>query len=143
MDLMFDGQFVIRTKAVRCIGEEWDVSLVLGVDTIPSQVFGHRQVRQKQTVIPLSAPKPQTIDEEAEAVRGYVSDACSPSEGICDAEAVQVENAQTWEEAGLENPFSPTSNVQSPTAMESVMEIWKFLQAQPNMQPVLLFLVNA
>ena len=32
---------------------------------------------------------------------------------------VQVEDAQTWEDAGLENPFSPASVVQSPTAMES------------------------
>ena len=104
---------------MRRIDEEWDVSRVLGVDTIPSQVFGHGQVRHKHRVIPLSAPKPQTSDEEAEAVRGDVSDGYSPSEGICDAETVQVEDAQTWEEAGLENPFSPTSAVQSPTAMES------------------------
>ena len=78
MDLIFDSQIVIRTKTVRRIGEEWDTTLVLGVDTITSQVFGHRQVRHKQTVIPLRAPAPQTIDEDAEAVCGYVSeDWCS------------------------------------------------------------------
>ena len=43
MDLLYDGHGVIRTKAVRRIGEEWDATLVLGLDTIPSQVFGHRQ----------------------------------------------------------------------------------------------------
>ena len=110
MDLIFDGQNVIKTKAVRRIGEEWDVALVLGVDTIPSQVFGHWQVKHKQqTVIPLSAPVPQMIDEDAEAVRGYVSDGYSPSEGIDAQDEVQVGDAQTWEEAGLENPFSPAS----------------------------------
>jgi len=82
MGLIFDGQIVISTKAVRRIGEEWDATLVLGVDTITSQVFGLRQVRHKQTAIPLRTPAPQTIDEDAEAVRGYVSDGYSPSEGI-------------------------------------------------------------
>ena len=78
MDLIFDGQIVISTKAVRRIGEEWDATLVLGVDTITSQVFGLRQVRHKQTAIPLRTPAPQTIDEDAGAVRGYVSDGYFP-----------------------------------------------------------------
>ena len=34
-----DGQGVVRTKAVRRIGEEWDAALVLGVEIMPSQVF--------------------------------------------------------------------------------------------------------
>ena len=109
MDLLFDGQSVIKTKAVRRIGEEWDAALVLGVDIIPSQVFGHRQIKHKQTVIPLSAPKPQEIDVEAEAVRDYASDGYSPTEMAEEQQAVLDEGARTWEEAGLENPFSPTA----------------------------------
>ena len=119
MDLLFYGQSVIKTKAVRRIGEEWDVTLVFGVDTIPSQVFGHRQIRHKQTVIPLSAPRPQTLDEEAEAVRDYASDGYSPSEMAEGQPAVLVGNAQTWEGAGLDNPVSPMTEVQSQTEMES------------------------
>ena len=34
-----DGQGVVRTKAVRRIGEEWDAAVVLGVEIMPSQVF--------------------------------------------------------------------------------------------------------
>ena len=30
-----------------------------------------------------------------------------------------IRDAQTWEEAGLENPFSPLADVQSQTEMES------------------------
>ena len=57
MDLLStDGQSVVRTKAVRRIGEEWDATLVLGVEIRPSQVFGHRQMKRKQKVIPLDAP---------------------------------------------------------------------------------------
>ena len=108
MDLLFDGQSVIKTKAVRRIGEEWDAALVLGVDIIPSQVFGHRQIKHKQTVIPLSAPKPQEIDVEAEAVRDYASDGYSRTEMAEEQQAVLDEGAQT-EEAGLEDPFSPTA----------------------------------
>ena len=40
--LTTDGQSVIRTKAVRRIGEEWDATLVLGVEITPSQVLGYR-----------------------------------------------------------------------------------------------------
>eukprot|EP00435_Cladocopium_sp_Y103_P072800 s475_g41.t1 len=83
MDLIStDGSSVVRAKAVRRIGDEWDASLVLGVDLIPSQVFGHRQGRGKLTVIPLNAPAPQAIGIEAEAVRDYVSEGYSPSEGV-------------------------------------------------------------
>ena len=37
-------------------------------------MFGHRQIRRKQTVVPLGAPGPLKVDEEAEAVRDCVSD---------------------------------------------------------------------
>eukprot|EP00435_Cladocopium_sp_Y103_P025328 s3318_g6.t1 len=115
MDLIStDGQTVVKTKAVRRIGEEWDAALVLGVDMIPSQVFGHRQVKNKQTIIPLAPPQPQQVDEAAEAVRDFVSEGYSPSEGREAPDEAQLEDAQTWENAGLENPFSPMS----PTTME-------------------------
>ena len=108
MDLLtMDGQSVIRTKAVRRIGEEWDATLVLGVEVTPSQVFGYIQMKRKQKITPLDAPIPQAIDEEAEAVRDYQSDGYSASEPANDhgegQQAVQ-DGAQTWEEAGLENP---------------------------------------
>ena len=49
------------------------------------------------------------IDEETEAVRDYVSEGYPASEPADDRgegqQAVQ-EGAQTWEEAGLENPMS-------------------------------------
>ena len=86
---IFDGQIVIRTKTVRRNGEEWDATPVPGVDTIISQVFGHWQVRYKQTVIPLRVPAPQAIDENAEAVGGYVSNGYSPSERIGAPDNVQ------------------------------------------------------
>ena len=115
MDLIStDGQSVVRTKTIRRIGDEWDVTLVLGMDVTPSQVFGHRQIRRKQTIVPLGAPSPQKVDEEAEAVRDYVSEGYSPSEGL-EAHADDPTNeARTWEEAGLENPFSPVSGLQTP-----------------------------
>jgi len=48
MDLLTsDGQSVIRTKAVRRIGNEWDATLVLGVEIMPSQAFGHRRMKRK------------------------------------------------------------------------------------------------
>ena len=53
-----DGQSVVRTKAIRRIGYEWDATLVLGMDVTPSQVSGHREIRRKQTVVPLDAPGP-------------------------------------------------------------------------------------
>ena len=113
MDLLtMDGQSVIRTKAVRRIGEEWDATLVLGVEITPSQVFGYIQMKRKQKITPLDAPIPQAIDEEAEAVRDYQSDGYSASEPANDhgegQQAVQ-DGAQTWEEAGLENPMSPAA----------------------------------
>ena len=110
--LTTDGQRVIRTKAVRRIGEEWDATLVLGVEITPSQVLGYRQMKRKQKVIPLDAPIPQAIDEETEAVRHYESEGYSASEPANDCgegqQAVQ-EGTQTWEEAGLENPMNPAS----------------------------------
>ena len=120
MDLISaDGQSVVRTKAIRRIGDEWDATLVLGMDVTPSQVSGHRQIRRKQTVVPLGAPGPQKVDEDAEAVRDYVSEGHSPSEGP-EANADDPPNeARTWEEAGLENPFSPVSGLQTPLAVES------------------------
>ena len=55
MDLFFaDGLSVVRTKANRRIGDEWDATLVLGIDRIRSQVFGHGQIRHKQTIVPFS-----------------------------------------------------------------------------------------
>ena len=41
--LLYVAYFMIRTEAVRRIGEEWDATLVLGVEIIPSQVFGYRR----------------------------------------------------------------------------------------------------
>ena len=69
-------------------------------------------------MIPLSAPAPQVIDEEAEAVRGYISDGYSASEGFDAQERRQIGDAQTWEEAGLENHFSPVAGEDTPRAME-------------------------
>eukprot|EP00435_Cladocopium_sp_Y103_P030011 s1403_g7.t1 len=110
-------QNVVRTKAVRRIGEEWDATLVLGVEMIPSQVFCHRQVKPKQTILPLQAPARNAIDDDAEAVRDYyVSEGYSPSAGDQDDE--QLRDARTWEEAGLENPFSPAATPQSPSTKE-------------------------
>ena len=112
--LTTDGQSVIRTKAVRRIGEEWDATLVLGVEITPSQVLGYRQMKRKQKVIPLDAPIPQAIDEGAEAVRDYESEGYSASEPANDCgegeQAVQ-EGAQTWKEAGLEKPYEPSISV--------------------------------
>ena len=66
----------------------------------------------KQKVIPLDAPIPQAIDEEAEAVRDYESEGYLASEPANDhgegQQAIQ-DGAQTWEEAGLENPMSPAA----------------------------------
>ena len=105
---------VVRTKAIRRIGDEWDATLVLGMDVTPSQVFGHRQIRRKQTIVPLGAPGPQKVDEEAEAVRDYVSEGYSPSEGPEAHAEDPTTEARTWEEAGLENPFSPVTGLQTP-----------------------------
>ena len=38
--LTSDGQSVIRTKAVRRIGNEWDATLVLGVEIMPVKLLG-------------------------------------------------------------------------------------------------------
>ena len=43
-----DGQSVVRTKAIRRIADEWDATLVLGMDVTPSQVFGYRQIRRSK-----------------------------------------------------------------------------------------------
>ena len=114
-----DGQSVVRTNAMRRIGDEWDATLVLGMDVTPSQVFGHRQIRRKQAVVPLGAPSPQKVDEDAEAVRDYVSEGYSPSEGPEVHADDPTNEARTWEEAGLENPFSPVEGLQTPLNMES------------------------
>ena len=58
------------------------------------------------------------IDEKAEAVRAYVSDGYSSSKGIDAQEKRPIRDAQTWEEAGLENPFSPVTGEETPRAME-------------------------
>ena len=121
MDLIStDGQNVVRTKAIRRIGDEWDATLVLGMDVTPSQVFGHRQIRRKQTIVPLGAPGPQKVDEDAEAVRDYVSEGYSPSEGPEAHAEDPTTEARTWEEAGLENPFSPVTGLQTPVSQTPV-----------------------
>ena len=113
MDLLAtDGQSVIRTKAVRRIGEESDAILILRVEITPRQVFQYIQMKRKQKVTPLDAPIPQAIDEETEAVRDYESEGCSASEPANDhgenQQAIQ-DGTQTWEKAGLENPMSPAA----------------------------------
>ena len=109
MDLIStDGQTIMRTKAVRKINNEWSSELVLGITDGPMDFFGHRQVKSKQRIIALSGPVPQEIDEEAEAVRDFVSEGYSPSHGDDgDAERLQVD-VQEWEDAGLEHASSPT-----------------------------------
>ena len=68
--------------------------------------FGHRQIKSKQKINPLSAPLAEEIDEEAEAVRDQVL-----SEGYSASEPLDLEDtenrqepmeAQAWEDAGLE-----------------------------------------
>jgi hypothetical protein len=71
-------------------------------------------------VIPLDAPIPQAIDEEIQAVRDDVSEGYSASEPFDDREgqkAVQGD-AQTWEDAGRENPMNPAPVPASPTNIE-------------------------
>ena len=75
MDLIStDGQTIMRTKAVRKINNEWSSELVLGITDGPMDFFGHRQVKSKQRITALPGPIPQEIDEEAEAVRAFVSE---------------------------------------------------------------------
>ena len=74
------------------------------------------QIRRKQTIVPLGAPSPQKVDEEAEAVRDYVSEGYSPSEGLEAHADGPTNGARTWEEAGLENPFSPVTGLQTPVS---------------------------
>ena len=109
MDLIStDGQTIMRTKAVRKINNEWSSELVLGITDGPMDFFGHRQVKSKQRITALPGPIPQEIDEEAEAVRAFVSEGYSPSHGDdVDAERLQVD-VQEWEDAGLEHASSPT-----------------------------------
>ena len=111
MDLLLDGQSASKTKAVRRIGEEWDATLVCGVDAIPSQAFGHRRIRHKQTVIPLAARRQEAIAEQIEALCEYASNGYSASEMAKDQHAVPGGDGQTWEEADLENQFFPLADV--------------------------------
>eukprot|EP00435_Cladocopium_sp_Y103_P068342 s701_g31.t1 len=98
----------MRTKAVRKINNEWSSDLVIGMTDGPMDFFGHRQVTAKQKIIALSGPIPQEIDEEAEAVRDFVSEGYSPSQ-MDDKDAEQLGlDAQEWENAGLEHVTSPT-----------------------------------
>ena len=74
------------------------------------------QIRRKQTIVPLGAPSPQKVDEEAEAVRDYVSEGYSPSEGLEAHADGPTNGARTWKEAGLEIPFSPVTGLQTPVS---------------------------
>ena len=86
MDLIAtDGLFIMRTKAVRKVSNQWDADLLIGMD-----FFGHRQVKAPQRVVALSAPIAQEIDEEAEAVRDIPDlDCYSASEPLDDSEVQQ------------------------------------------------------
>eukprot|EP00435_Cladocopium_sp_Y103_P031721 s1251_g8.t1 len=108
MDLIStDGQTIIRTKAVRKIANQWDADLLLGMTDGPMDFFGHRQVKSKQKIIPLAAPLPQEVDEEAEAVRDHVSSerysASEPIDAGEQQDSMDAVEAQAWEDAGLEH----------------------------------------
>ena len=91
MDLIAtDGFFIMRTKAVRKVSDQWDANLLVGMTDGPMDFFGHRQVRARERVVALSAPIAQEIDEEAEAVRDIPDlDCYSASEPLDDSEVQQ------------------------------------------------------
>jgi hypothetical protein len=84
-----DGQFIMRTKAVRKISNQWDAELFLGMTDGPVDFFGHRQVKSKQKIIPLSAPPAEVIDDEAETLQDQVL-----SDGYSASEPLDVEDAE-------------------------------------------------
>lgn len=119
MDLpSIDGRNVVKTKATRKIGEEWVATLILGIEVMPNQFCWHRQTKNKQSskmIIPLPAPIPQVVDEEAEAVCDYVpSESYSASEAL-DEQATKLISRKVREahEHGRTEamPSSPTRHV--------------------------------
>lgn len=87
------------------ISNQWYAELLLGMTDGLMDFFGHRQVKSKQKIVPLPAPLPQEIDEEAKAVPHQVL-----SDGYSASEPLDVEGAegrqdpievQAWENSAL------------------------------------------
>ena len=79
----------MRTKAVRKISNQWGAELFLGMTDGPVDFLGHRQVKSKQKIIPLSAPPAEVIDDEAETLQDQVL-----SDGYSASEPLDMEDAE-------------------------------------------------
>ena len=92
----------------------------------PMDFFGHRETKEKQKIVALSAPIAQEIDDLP------LSEGYSASEAFDDSEEKQrqdVVEVQAWEDAGLEH-YAETSEqggvFRSGDTEVKCSRIWKF-----------------